>query len=118
MSNSKNIIHATDDTFHSEVLEHEGYVLVDFWAEWCPPCKALEPEIEKVADNNAGKLKVVKVDVEKNMKTAAEYQVMNIPTMMLLTPEKNEEGKRRTVFTMGYKREPAIMAWLKEAGFK
>ncbi len=117
MSDNPNITHVTDDTFEAEVLNHEGYVFVDFWAEWCQPCKALEPEVEKLANEQEGKIKVVKVDVDENPQIAGKYQVMSIPTMMLLTPDKNEEGKRKAVFTMGFRPLPAIMDWLKQAGF-
>ena len=76
-----NITDATDKTFQQEVLETKGLVLVDFWASWCGPCKALAPVIEALAEKY-NKLKIVKVDVDKNFKTAEQYDVRGIPTLL------------------------------------
>ncbi|MFP4393656.1 MAG: thioredoxin [Anaerolineales bacterium] len=72
----------TKENFEEEVVNASLPVLVDFWAEWCPPCRALGPTLEKFAPKMAGKLKVVKANVEES-KLATEYSVMNIPTMIL-----------------------------------
>lgn len=117
MSDNPNITHVTDATFEEEVLNYEGYVFVDFWAEWCGPCKMLEPEVEKLADEYAGKLKVVKMDVDANPQVPGKYQVFSIPTMMLVTPERNDEGKRRSLFTVGFRPKPALEKWMKDSGF-
>jgi thioredoxin 1 len=79
----KNIVILTDKNFAKEVIESPIPVLVDFTANWCGPCKALAPVLEKVADAHAGKVKVGKVDVDQNQATAQEYKVFSIPTLML-----------------------------------
>ena len=73
----------TDGTFKSEVLDAETPVLVDFWAEWCPPCKMLAPYLDKIANDQEGRLKIAKVDVDANRGVASQYEVLNIPTMIL-----------------------------------
>ncbi|GAB3943234.1 thioredoxin [Corynebacterium tapiri] len=78
-----NVITVTQDTFRSEVTESEGVVLVDFWAEWCGPCKKLGPIVEELAEDFAGKARVAKVDVDSERLIAAMYQVMSIPTLMI-----------------------------------
>ena len=73
----------TDSNFKTEVLTSPTPVLVDFWAEWCAPCRALAPVIEKVAEANAGKLKVGKLNVDENPESAQEYGIQGIPTLLL-----------------------------------
>ena len=73
---------ATDATFQNEVAA--SLVLVDFWAAWCAPCKIVSPTLEQLARDQAGKLKLVKVDVDKNPATAAQFNVRSIPTMIML----------------------------------
>lgn len=75
-------IHVADDEFEEEVLNSEGLVLVDFWANWCGPCHQMAPILESFAKANAGKVKVVKVDSDENPKTAEEYGIKSIPTLI------------------------------------
>jgi thioredoxin 1 len=77
------IVHLTEDTFESEVLKSSTPVLVDFWAEWCGPCKAIAPMLDQVATEYAGKLRIGKVDVDSNQATAMRYGVRSIPTLIL-----------------------------------
>ena len=72
-----------DGSFESEVINSDGPVLVDFSATWCGPCKKLEPVIEEIATDYAGRLKVVKVDVDKARNTAAKFGVMSVPMVLL-----------------------------------
>lgn len=69
--------------FKTEVLDHKGVVLVDFFATWCGPCKALTPIVDKLSDEMGGKVKIVKVDIDENSALATEYRVMSVPTMKL-----------------------------------
>lgn len=72
-----------EDTFEQDVLKAETPVLVDFWAEWCAPCRMMAPMVEQLAQEKAGQLEVVKLDVQENPDVAAQYGVMNIPTLIL-----------------------------------
>lgn len=83
-----NIIHLSDDTFQSEVLEAEELVFVDFWAPWCGPCKMLGPVIEELSGEYRGRVKICKIDVDENNKTAGDYGIMSIPTMILFKDGK------------------------------
>jgi thioredoxin 1 len=78
----KNIIQVTDESFQKDILESEIPALVDFWATWCGPCRAIAPVIEELADTYAGKVKVGKVNVDENPKTPGKYGIRAIPTMI------------------------------------
>lgn len=80
---SANIVNVTDDTFEAEVLKAEGPVLVDYWAEWCGPCKMIAPVLEEVAEEYAGKLKVCKLNIDENEQTPPKFNIRGIPTLML-----------------------------------
>jgi len=80
---SDNIVHVSDDSFDQDVLKAEGPVLVDFWAEWCGPCKMIAPVLEELADEYGEKLKVCKMDVDANPDTAPKYGIRGIPTLIL-----------------------------------
>ena len=80
---SANVREFTDSNFESEVLNSEVPVLVDFWAEWCMPCRMLAPTIEKLADSYAGKVKVGKLDTDANREVAMKYGISAIPTVIL-----------------------------------
>lgn len=76
------VVNATDQNFAAEVLQAAGPVLVDFSATWCGPCKKLEPVVHEIATEFAGRVKVVKVDVDKSPATAAQFAVMSVPTLI------------------------------------
>ena len=80
---SEHIHHVTDATFKTEVLESGTPVLLDFWAEWCGPCKMIAPILDEVAAEYAGRLKVAKLNIDENQKTPGEFGVRGIPTLML-----------------------------------
>jgi len=73
----------TDDNFEKEVLESENPVLVDFWASWCPPCKMVEPLIEKLAREYNGKVKIGQLNVDLNPRTASRYEITGVPTFIV-----------------------------------
>lgn len=73
----------TDDTFQSDVLASNLPVLVDYWAEWCGPCKMIAPLVEETARSYAGRLSVAKLDVDENQKIASRYHIRGIPTLMI-----------------------------------
>jgi thioredoxin 1 len=83
---SSNVPEVTDATFEHDVLHSEKPVVVDFWAEWCGPCRMVAPEIDKLATKYAGSVEVRKLDVDANPQTAMRYGIMSIPTVALFAP--------------------------------
>lgn len=78
-----NVINTTDEDFESVVLKSNKTVLVDFWAEWCGPCKAISPVLEMLASEYKSKLKVVKINIDEYPESGVKYSVMSIPTLLL-----------------------------------
>ena len=77
------ISHVSDDTFENEVLKADVPVLVDYWAEWCGPCKVIAPVLEEIASEYDGKMKICKLDIDANEQTPPKYGIRGIPTLML-----------------------------------
>jgi thioredoxin 1 len=90
---SDNIVHTTDDGFDQDVLKADKPVLVDYWAEWCGPCKMIAPILEEVAGEYAEKLKVCKIDIDANQATPPKYGIRGIPTLMLFKNGEVEATK-------------------------
>jgi thioredoxin 1 len=82
---TQQVLELTDDNFDAEVINADKPVLVDFWAEWCQPCRLLGPTIDQLADENEGKVRVGKVDIDKNQQTAMKYKINAIPTVLLFS---------------------------------
>jgi len=80
---SDNVQDVTDQNFQEEVLDSSQPVLVDFWAQWCAPCRMLAPTIDQVAEDFAGRAKVVKLNVDDNMGTSSKYNIKGIPTLLI-----------------------------------
>ncbi|MBK7462318.1 MAG: thioredoxin TrxA [Betaproteobacteria bacterium] len=80
---SEHIHYVTDDTFEAEVLQSPQAVLVDYWAEWCGPCKMIAPILDEIANEYAGRLKVAKVNIDDNQATPAKFGIRGIPTLMI-----------------------------------
>ena len=90
---SEHVNPVSDDSFETDVLQSEHPVLVDYWAEWCGPCKMIAPILDEVAEGFAGKVKVLKMNIDENNKTPAKYGVRGIPTLMLFKNGEVEATK-------------------------
>jgi len=77
------IMHVTDDSFEKEVLQSDQAVLVDYWAEWCGPCKQIAPALDEIGEELQGKMTIAKVNIDENPMTPSNYGVRGIPTLML-----------------------------------
>jgi thioredoxin 1 len=82
----------TDATFATDVLKSDKPVLVDFWAEWCAPCRKIAPLLEEIADEMGDKVSIVKLDIDANPKTPRAYQVMSVPTLLLFKDGQPVQG--------------------------
>lgn len=80
---SDGIVHVSDDSFDGEVLQSEGPVLVDYWAEWCGPCKMISPVLEEIAQEYGDRVKIAKLNIDENPGTPPKYGIRGIPTLML-----------------------------------
>ena len=78
-----NVIDVTKDTFRSEVIDSDKLVVVDFWAEWCGPCKMIAPALDEIAAEMAGQVKIAKVNIDENPELAAQFGVRSIPTLLM-----------------------------------
>jgi thioredoxin 1 len=101
-----NVLHSSDTSFASDVLESEKPVLVDFWAEWCGPCRAIGPILEEVAAERQDSLRVVKVNIDESPDLARQFGVRSIPTLMLF-----QDGKLKSQ-RVGSLRRPELDAFL------
>ena len=90
---SDNIQHVSDDSFETDVLKADRPVLVDYWAEWCGPCKMIAPILEEIADEYQDKIKVCKIDIDSNQQTPPKYGIRGIPTLMLFRNGEVEATK-------------------------
>lgn len=90
---SDSIVHVSDDTFEQEVLKADQPVLVDYWAEWCGPCKMIAPILEEVAETYDGKLKIAKLNIDDNPETPPKFGIRGIPTLMLFKDGNVEATK-------------------------
>lgn len=90
---SENIVHITDEIFEEDVLKSGQPVLVEYWAEWCGPCKAIAPILGEIAEEYAGKLKIAKLNIDENPETPPKYGIRGIPTLMLFKDGNVEATK-------------------------
>ena len=105
MSQAKNV---TDDTFQAEVLDSSDTIMVDFWAEWCGPCRAVGPILDAIAEEHSDKIKIVKLNVDDNPAMAMKYQITSIPAMKVF------RAGQVVKTVIGAKPKPALEADLAE----
>jgi thioredoxin 1 len=99
-------IAVTDDSFDADVLKAEGPVLVDFWAEWCGPCKQIGPALEEISSEMAGKITIAKVNIDENPMTPSKYGVRGIPTLLIF------KGGEETARQVGAMAKGKIVEWI------
>ncbi len=96
--------------FENEVLKSDVPVVVDFWAEWCGPCKMIAPSLEEIASEMAGEVKITKLNIDENPDLAAQYGVRSIPTLLMF-----KQGESASI-QVGAKPKSALVDWIKSAG--
>ena len=109
---SEKILHVSDASFEEDVLKASGPVLVDYWAEWCGPCKMIAPILDEVAEEYDGRLSVAKLNIDENEATPPKFGIRGIPTLMLF-----KDGQM-TSMKVGAMPKGKIVEWLAEAGVK
>jgi thioredoxin 1 len=107
---SMSTVKVTDESFESDVLQAERPVLVDFWAEWCGPCKQIAPALEQLSEELGEKVTIAKLNIEESPTTPSRYGVRGIPTMMLF------KGGQMASMKVGAMPKQKILEWLTEAG--
>lgn len=103
---SEFITNVSDASFDQDVIQAEGPVLVDYWAEWCGPCKMIAPALEEIATELAGKVKVAKVNIDENPELAAQFGVRSIPTLMIF------KGGEVADMKVGAAPKTALASWI------
>lgn len=103
-------VNVSDADFENEVLKADGPVMVDFWAEWCGPCKALSPIVDEVANEVSGKMKVVKINIDENPNAPTKYGVRGIPTLMVFKDGELVDTK------VGGMSKTQLNEWLESVG--
>ena len=106
---SENITHVSDASFEQEVVNAGQPVLVDYWAEWCGPCKMIDPLLHELADEYVGKIKIAKVNIDENPELAAQYGVRSIPTLMIF------KGGEVADMKVGAAPKTALSSWISGA---
>lgn len=89
MSDNPNIVTVTDDNFSDQIEHHDGLAVVDFWAEWCGPCRMVAPVVSALADEYAGRVRVAKLDVDANQSTSIRFGVRSIPSILFFSGGKH-----------------------------
>lgn len=102
-------VKVTDDSFAADVLKSDTPVLVDFWAEWCGPCRTIAPALEEISDELAGRLKVVKVNIDEDPDWASKFGVRSIPTLLLF------KGGEKVAEKLGAAPKSALKSWVEGA---